>query len=393
MLHIRTIRWVPQSNEGLIPGQIEFIDQTRLPLALRKVRTADPDVIFRAIRALQVRGAPAIGVAAAMGVAAAAQRVRSKSGNAVAEAACQAARRLATARPTAVNLFQALDRMRRTARRYRRLPPDQLKELLASEAVAIWQEDRDMCRRIGESGFPLIRNARRVLTHCNAGALATAGLGTALSPLYVAREQGCRIHVYVDETRPLLQGARLTAWELTRADIEVTVICDNMAAWLMQRGQIDAVLVGADRIARNGDTANKIGTYGLAVLAHFHGIPFYVLAPSTTVDFSARAGRDIPIEERGSEEVSMMAGRRLIPRAATAISPAFDVTPARLITAVVCERGVLKPPYTRSLSRALEKRERQQKNCSPSLAGGPLPRDRPKAPDQRPGHQVMPLQD
>ena len=347
---IRPIEWVPGSPPRLVPGKVRFLDQTLLPVECRVIESDDLDTLWRAIRTLQIRGAPAIGIAAAMSVAAAAQHVSAESSQAVLAAVNAAADHLATARPTAVNLFWALDRMRRVAAAYPAGDAATLKERIAAEAVAIRDEDAAMCRAIGRHGADLLRSGDSVLTHCNAGALATAEYGTALAPIYAAIEQGRRISVYADETRPLLQGARLTAWELVRAGVEVTVICDNMAAQVMKEGRVKAVLVGADRIAANGDTANKIGTYGLAVLAKAHNLPFYVFAPTSTFDLSLATGAGIPIEERGREEITQSFGRTTVPHEARVYAPAFDVTPAALITAIVCEKGIARPAYTQSLS-------------------------------------------
>jgi methylthioribose-1-phosphate isomerase len=321
-----------------------MVDQIRLPLELVYLRTQSVEAIWQAIKTLQVRGAPAIGIAAAMGVATAAQHLPGPTPE-LAKTALQAADYLATSRPTAVNLFWALDRMRAVIHASTQLPPPAFKERLVQEAILIRDEDAAMCRAIGNHGATLLRDGDTVLTHCNAGGLATAEYGTALAPIYVAAEQHKTIHVYADETRPLLQGARLTAWELMQAGIDVTVICDNMAAHVMKTKPISAVMVGADRIASNGDAANKIGTYGVAVLAKAHKIPFYVLAPSSTFDFSLETGVEIPIEERGAEEITMGFGRRTAPEGVKTYSPAFDVTPAELITAIVCEKGILYPPY------------------------------------------------
>jgi methylthioribose-1-phosphate isomerase len=278
------------------------------------------------------------------------------TGAALAAEVDKAADYLATSRPTAVNLFWALDRMRARARAAADQAPAELKTLLIREALAILEEDIAMCRAIGCHGAGLLKDGQTVLTHCNAGGLATSRYGTALAPIYLAREEGKRVRVVADETRPLLQGARLTAWELMRAGIDVTLICDNMAAQVMKEGRIDLVLVGADRIAANGDSANKIGTYGVAVLAHAHRIPFYVLAPSSTFDPALASGDAIPIEERGADEITCGFGRRTAPEAVKVYAPAFDVTPARLITAIVCERGVLRPPFETSIREALAAR-------------------------------------
>ena len=250
--------------------------------------------------------------------------------------------------------------MRGVANASTRLAPLEFKNRLAHEAMAIRDEDAAMCRAIGQHGATLLKDGDTVLTHCNAGGLATAEYGTALSPIYVATEQKKHIRVYADETRPLLQGARLTAWELMQAGVDVTLICDNMAAHVMKTKTINAIMVGADRIAANGDTANKIGTYGLAVLARAHRIPFYVLAPTSTFDLSLATGAQIPIEERASEEITMGFGKRTAPEGVKTYSPAFDVTPGELVTAIVCEQGVLAPPYWASLPRAIQPKSPSQ---------------------------------
>lgn len=340
---LRTIDWKPDSPEALLPGSVVMVDQIRLPVELVYVHIREVREIWQAIKTLQVRGAPAIGIAAAMGVVTAIQN-GSQSTPKLAELAFEAADYLATSRPTAVNLFWALNRMREVVRSAATLSPLAFKERLVREAIQIRDEDAAMCRAIGKHGATLLKDGDTILTHCNAGGLATAEYGTALAPIYVATEQQKRIRVYADETRPLLQGARLTAWELMQAGVEVILICDNMAAHVMKTQTINAVMVGADRIAANGDTANKIGTYGLAVLAKAHGIPFYILAPSSTFDLSLKTGDQIPIEERAPEEITMGFGRRTAPEGVKTYSPAFDVTPAELITAIVCEKGLLYPP-------------------------------------------------
>lgn len=346
---VQTISWKPDRNDALVPGSIVMIDQTRLPNEFCTLHIRSVDEVWNAIRTLQVRGAPAIGIAAAMGIVVAIQDRAAQSTSEVEDAVTRAAEHLATSRPTAVNLFWALDRMRSVTRASLSLAPNALKERLAQEAVAIFNEDMAMCRAIGHHGAGLLKHGDTVLTHCNAGGLATSGYGTALAPIYVAKEQGKTIHVIADETRPLLQGARLTAWELMQAGIDVTLICDNMAAHTMKTRRIDAVMVGADRIAANGDAANKIGTYGVAVLAKAHGIPVFVLAPSSTFDLTLPSGDLIPIEERGSDEITMGFGKRTAPDGVNTYSPAFDVTPAALITAIICERGILHPPFRSSL--------------------------------------------
>ena len=348
-MFMRTIEWKPDSPDSLTPGLVVMVDQTRLPLELVYLQTRDVQDVWHAIKTLQVRGAPAIGIAAAMGVTTAAQALPSTSTRELAVAALKAADYLATSRPTAVNLFWALDRMRRVVNTSTGLSPIEFKNRLAREAMAIRDEDAAMCRAIGQYGAALLKDGDTVLTHCNAGGLATAEYGTALAPIYVALEQNKHIRVYADETRPLLQGARLTAWELMQAGVDVTLICDNMAAHVMKTKTVNAIMVGADRIVGNGDTANKIGTYGLAVLARAHRIPFYVLAPTSTFDMTLSTGAQIPIEERASEEITMGFGIRTAPEGVKTYSPAFDVTPGELITAIVCERGVLTPPYWTSL--------------------------------------------
>lgn len=348
----RTIEWIPDRGDRLVPGRVRFIDQTCLPHELKIVETRDVREVAEAIRALRIRGAPAIGIAGAMGVALAAQAA-GPGPDAVLAAAETAVAELQRTRPTAVNLAWALDRVRCCAKEAaaKQADADTVKERVAAEAVAIRDEDARMCRAIGEHGVNLLHDGCRVLTHCNAGALATAEYGTALAPVYVAQERGWTIHVFADETRPHWQGARLTAWELQANGIPVTLICDNMAAVVLREEKISAVLVGADRIAANGDVANKIGTYGLALLARAHGVPFYVLAPTSSFDFDAASGKEIPIEYRNAEEIVNVHGRGIAPGGVNVFAPIFDVTPAELITAIVCERGVLRPPFSDSIRR------------------------------------------
>ena len=340
------------------PGILELLDQRELPEreVVLELRTAEE--VARAIEGMAVRGAPAIGCAAAFGVALAA-RTRAAEGVAAARAAAEAAlRRLGRTRPTAVNLFFALGRMREVLVRAEGAPgPDgeELARRLEGEASALAREDEEACRAIGRAGAALVPRRARVLTHCNAGALATAGYGTALGVIRAAVERGHRVEVFADETRPLLQGARLTAWELARDGIPVTVIPDSAAAHLMRQGRIDLVVVGADRVARNGDVANKIGTYGLAVLAREHGIPFYVAAPLSTWDPETPSGREIPIEERGRDEVARIGDRALVPDGVPVRNPAFDVTPAELITALITDAGVARPPLADSLEALARK--------------------------------------
>jgi methylthioribose-1-phosphate isomerase len=334
---------------------VGLIDQTRLPLEVRELRCRDYHELAAAIKTMKVRGAPAIGVAAAYGIALAAMQSQAADTAALGRDVEQAIAELAETRPTAVNLFWALSRMRQlTARLADSGDMAVMRASLLAEAKAIEAEDDAACRAIGAHGATLVPAAANILTHCNAGGLATTGYGSAVGVIRAAHEAGKGIHVYVDETRPLLQGARLTAWELQQAGIPLTLITDSMAAYFMARGEVDLVITGADRIAANGDTANKIGTYGLAVLAHAHDIPFYIAAPNSTIDTAIPDGRDIPIEQRAAAEVTELAGQRIAPPGVAAANPAFDVTPARYITAIITEQGIFKPPYdfTRTLSPA-----------------------------------------
>ena len=339
-----TIEWV-----GGIQGHVRLLDQTLLPTKVKYRSCARLEQVWEAIRALRVRGAPAIGIAAAMGLVLGVRRSRAHSFEAFRGELAQAAERLAASRPTAVNLSWALRRMLRVADEHRRLPLAALKECLLREAVAVHQEDAAMCRAIGAHGAPLLPARGGVLTHCNAGALATGGAGTALAVITAAHAAGKALHVYADETRPLLQGARLTTWELMQAGVPVTLICDNMAAQVMREGRVRAVIVGADRIAANGDAANKIGTYGVAVLAKAHGLPFYVAAPTSTFDPSLATGAGIPIEQRGAAEVTEGFGRRTAPYGVAVYCPAFDVTPAKYIAAIITERGLIIRPNRRKV--------------------------------------------
>jgi methylthioribose-1-phosphate isomerase len=327
-----------------VEGHVCLLDQTLLPTQVLYRDCHNVEEIWEAIRMLRVRGAPAIGIAAGMGVVLGMQSFKDRSRGAYAQRLKEVTAYLRTSRPTAVNLFWALERMeRRVQGRTEELPPAQLTRFLLDEALAIAEEDRRMCRAIGAAGAALIRDGQGVLTHCNAGGLATADYGTALAVLFAAREQGRQFQVFADETRPLLQGARLTTWELQQRGIEVTLICDNMAAQVMKEGRIQVVITGADRIAANGDTANKIGTYGVALLAQAHGIPFYVAAPSSTFDLSLPTGDAIPIEQRDAREVTHGLGKQIAPDGINVYNPAFDVTPARLIAGIITEKGVIQP--------------------------------------------------
>jgi methylthioribose-1-phosphate isomerase len=333
-------------------GKLELIDQRLLPGEVRYVACDSAQAVANAIRNMTVRGAPAIGCAAAYGIALEATRV---SGGGEFDASLQLAfRTLAESRPTAVNLFWSLERMRRKRDENRGAAPAQIANALLREAHLIRDEDVRVNRRMGEHGAALLADGMRVLTHCNAGALATAGHGTALGVIRSAVAAGKNIRVLADETRPFLQGARLTAWELMQDGIPVTVIADSAAGHLMHRGEIDAVIVGADRVAANGDVANKIGTYSVAVLAQRHAIPFYVACPLSTIDLAIARGADIPIEERGPEEVLGYDGRRWAPADSSARNPVFDVTPAALVTALVTEKGVMKGPDCEKIRRLFD---------------------------------------
>ncbi len=342
---VATIDW-----NGELPGAARLIDQTLLPDEVRYLELTTAEAMWEAIKVLRVRGAPAIGIAAAYGLVLGVQRFAGDDRAAFAEQRQRVVAYLRTARPTAVNLFWALDRMERRAKAdERRSVAEQQRGLLA-EARAIHAEDRATCRAIGRHGLPLVTDGCVALTHCNAGGLATADYGTALAPMFAAHELGRRFKVFADETRPLLQGARLTAWELQQAGIDVTLICDNMAALAMRDREVDLVIVGADRIAANGDTANKIGTYGVAVLARHHGVPFYVAAPSSTFDRSLAHGSAIPIEERAAAEITHGFGRATAPKGIATWNPAFDVTPHDLIAGIITEHGILERPDTRRVA-------------------------------------------
>jgi methylthioribose-1-phosphate isomerase len=323
---------------------VHIIEQTRLPDEEVWVDLKTIDQVARAIRILDVRGAPAIGITAAFGLALAAKLYNGNDPAGLVKEVLEASQTLAATRPTAVNLFWALSRMEKKLENIAGATVDSLRRQLIDEAEKIRAEDIAYCRAIGKHGGALLPNQGCVLTHCNAGALATGGYGTALGVIRGAVESGKKIHVFADETRPLLQGARLTAWELARDSIEVTLICDSMAGHLMKMGKIDACVVGSDRIAANGDVANKIGTYTVAVLAHRHDIPFYVAAPTSTVDLQLASGDQIPIEERDPEEVTSPRGTRFAPDGISVFNPAFDVTPNELVAAIITEQGVATHP-------------------------------------------------
>jgi methylthioribose-1-phosphate isomerase len=340
---IKTIIW---KNNTVV-----LIDQNALPLAERYVVCKSYKEVISAIKDLTVRGAPAIGVAAAMGAALGALRLPSLSPKEFRLKLFAICDEIAQARPTAHNLFWALERMKKCFDQAKHASQQALVDELVNEAKRICSEDIEINRQMGKYGSPLLVDSDNILTHCNAGALATAGYGTALGVIRSAHEQGKNLHVYVDETRPVLQGARLTAWELKKEKIPFTLITDNMAGFLMQQGKIDKIIVGADRIAANGDTANKIGTYSLAVLAYAHCIPIYVAAPLSTIDVSLKTGAAIPIEERRNEEVTHFKGVRSAPAGTKVYNPAFDITPAKYITAIITEKGILTKPYRASIAR------------------------------------------
>jgi methylthioribose-1-phosphate isomerase len=325
-------------------GAVCLLDQSRLPTQIEFVMCRDYQTVAQAIRELKVRGAPAIGVTAAMGVALGVQSITANDYDGFAKDALAICNHLAATRPTAVNLFWAIERMKRKLTDLRSLPLEEIKRELIKESQSILDEDIALCRTMGRYGADLIQDGQTILTHCNAGALATAGYGTALGVVRAAWESGKKIKVLADETRPVLQGARLTAWELMQDKIPVTLITDNMAGSLMRQGKIQVCVVGADRIAANGDVANKIGTYSVAVLAKAHDIPFYVAAPYSTIDLGTKSGQDIPIEQRNPSEVTNVhGGDPIAPPGVAVLNPAFDVTPADLITGIITERGVFKP--------------------------------------------------
>jgi methylthioribose-1-phosphate isomerase len=344
---VPTLEWVGDAG-----GHLRLIDQTLLPVECRHIECRTAECVWEAIRALRVRGAPAIGVAAAYGVVLGLQDALDLPRPEFDERLKSVTDYLATSRPTAVNLFWALDRLRRVAAENPVLDARQLHTRLLDEAREIEREDREMCAAIGRHGATLLADGMGVLTHCNAGALATAGDGTALAVIFAAAAAGKRLHVYADETRPLLQGARLTCWELQQRQVPATLICDSMAGQVMRERRVQAVVTGADRIAANGDAANKIGTYSVAVLARAHGIPFYVAAPSSTFDLSLATGAEIPIEERQPAEITHGLGRQTAPDGIGVYNPAFDVTPSEYISALITERGVIRPVNAASIAAA-----------------------------------------
>lgn len=345
---IPTIKWVNNS--------VRIIDQRKLPLKLKFINCKNVKELWYAIKVLAVRGAPALGAAAAFGVLLGIRHIKTtdrKVFNKKFKALCAY---IGSSRPTAVNLFNALDEMGKVLSDNPKASVEHLYKLLHQKAMKIFNDDRRVCRRMGVHGANLIKNGSRVLTICNAGALATVDFGTALGVMYSAKQKGKNFKVFACETRPLLQGARLTAWELMRHGIDTTLICDNMAATLMAQGKIDLVLTGSDRIALNGDAANKIGTYNMAVLAHYHKIPFYLVAPETTFDKKIKSGKQIPIEERGSEEITHFAGVRVAPQGVKTYNPSFDVTPHQLIKGIVTERGIIRAPFIKNIKKCFIKK-------------------------------------
>ena len=345
----QTLEWIGDTD-----GCLKLIDQTLLPVEFTHVDCTTVEEVWHAIKVLQVRGAPAIGVSAAYGVVIGLQGHNDAPRDEFDAQLKKVTDYLAGSRPTAVNLFWALDRMSAVAEAESHHSSAEMLQVLLQEARKIHAEDEQMCQDIGQHGSELIESGMGVLTHCNAGALATSGDGTALSVFFATAKSGKQIHVYADETRPLLQGARLTAWELQQRNIPVTVICDNMTAQVMKEGRIQAVVTGADRIAGNGDAANKIGTYGVATLAKAHNIPFYVAAPSSTFDLSLTDGEQIPIEQRDPTEITHGFGRQTVPDGVDVYNPAFDVTPAHLIDAIITERGIIPSPTAQKVYDHLE---------------------------------------
>lgn len=331
-----------------------LLDQTLLPVEKKFIEVSKLEDIWEAIKKLRVRGAPAIGVAAGFGIYLGVKDSKADRFQDFYEEFMVAKEYLASSRPTAVNLFWALDRMESRLIREKEKRIEEIKKCLLEESEEILRQDQDMCRAISEYGLSLLKPEMGLLTHCNAGGIATSGYGTALGPMYLGHEKGYNFKVYADETRPLLQGSRLTAWELNEAGIDVTVICDNMASIVMKEGRIDAILVGCDRVAANGDAANKIGTSGVAILAKEYNIPFYVLGPTSTIDMNTKTGDDIEIEQRGSKEIYNGFGRQTAPTEVKFYNPAFDVTDHKYITAIITEKGIIKPPFTENLAKLFE---------------------------------------
>jgi methylthioribose-1-phosphate isomerase len=344
---VETIAWTGEA--------VRIIDQTALPAEVRFLEIGDVETLWEAIKTLRVRGAPAIGIAAALGCYLGVRGSQARDYETFVRELAKVCDYLGSARPTAVNLFWALRRIQALAERLRDRPVEQIKHAILDEALDMIEEDHRVCRSIGRHGAELLRDGDSILTHCNAGGLATAGYGTALAPVFFATEQGKRIHVFADETRPLLQGARLTTWECQQSNVPVTLITDNTAATVMAQGKVQAVFVGTDRTASNGDVANKVGTLGLAVLAREFRVPFYVAAPLSSIDMTLASGAEIPIEQRAADEVTNGFGRRIAPKGIEVYNPAFDVTPHRYVTALITERGLVRPPLGEGLRRVFGK--------------------------------------
>lgn len=342
--NVLTKRTIKMKCIEWISGKVKLIDQTKLPTSLEYLEIDNYKDMCTAIKELQIRGAPAIGIAAAFGIVLGIQKIEAEV-FVINDYVNNVINDLRATRPTAKNLFWALDKMHEELKILENKPLEDVKAEILKKALVIYKEDEEISERIGEHGAELLKEECTVLTHCNTGFLVTAGIGTALGVVYTAAKKGKKVKVYADETRPLLQGARLTAWELMTNNIDVTLICDNAAAYVMKKGLVDCVIVGADRITLNGDTANKIGTYNVAVLAEKHSIPFYVAAPYSTFDFSIKDGDSIPIEERNQEEIVNGFGKRTAPKDVRVFNPAFDVTPNSLISAFITEVGVFYPPY------------------------------------------------
>ena len=355
---VEPIRWVGDAD-----GKLILIDQTQLPLELQEIECRDVETVWEAIRSLRVRGAPAIGIAAAYGVTLGLQLPVLEELQDFDNRLRQVTQYLGESRPTAVNLFWALNRIKqRAASLLGSESCAMIRVALLEEAQKIHHEDREICHAIGRFGSELLEDGTGVLTHCNAGGLAASEYGTALSTFFTAQDQGKQLHIFVDETRPLLQGSRLTAWELAQRGIDTTLICDSMAAQVMREGKVQAVVTGADRIAANGDAANKIGTYSVAVLAQAHGIPFYVAAPTSTFDLTIESGNEIPIEQRAAEEITHGFGRQTAPTGISVYNPAFDVTPASYIRAIITERGLIEPVTMENVVRVI--RTSSENECS-----------------------------
>jgi methylthioribose-1-phosphate isomerase len=345
-MHLKTLEWRK--------GRIKIVDQTKLPQSLEYIYIDNIKDLHFAIKKLQVRGAPALGVAGALGVYLGIKDLREESFSGFRQKLNSVSSYLAASRPTARNLSWGIERVRNVALKNKILSIEQIKKLILKEALNIIEEDKESCRKIGNYGAGLIRNNDRILTICNAGVLATIDYGTALGVIYRAKEEGRKFQVYASETRPLLQGSRLTAWELKKNGVDVTIICDNMAAVLMREGRIDRVIAGADRIALNGDVANKIGTYNLAILSKYHNIPFYIAAPVSTFDLLLREGDGIIIEERNPKEVTSLLLRKIIaPFGVKVFNPAFDLTEHSLITAIITDQGIIRPPYIKNIRKLL----------------------------------------